>query len=166
MAWVFVELINSPCTIRMKTPTNDMVLKPTVVIVCHIISSSSTNYIYSSMHLHTSVFENSSDHYSDVIMGAMASQISSISIVCSTVCSAVDQRTHKGSASLAFVRGIHRSPVDSPHKGLVTRKRFQFDDIVMMAIVLAWWLILKSIVNSYALPLTNQHDNSHLHGKA
>ena len=46
-------------------------------------------------------------HYSDVIMSAMASQITSVSIVCSTVCS---------DASLAFVRGIHRWPVDSPHK--------------------------------------------------
>ena len=42
----------------------------------------------------------------------------------STVCSGADQRKHQSSASLAFVRGIHRSPVNSPHKGPVTRKCF------------------------------------------
>ena len=57
-------------------------------------------------------------------MGAMASQITSVSIICSTVCSGADQRRHQSSASLAFVRGIHLSQVDSPHKGPVTRKCF------------------------------------------
>ena len=61
-------------------------------------------------------------HYTDVIMGALASQIISLSIVCSTVCSGPDQRKHKSSASLAFVRGIHRWPVNSFHKGPVTGK--------------------------------------------
>ena len=46
-------------------------------------------------------------HYGDVIMGAMASQITSLTIVCSTVYSGADQSKHQ-SASLAFVRGIHR----------------------------------------------------------
>ena len=35
------------------------------------------------------------------------------------------------SASLAFVRGNHRGPVNSPHKGPVTRKMFPFDDVIM-----------------------------------
>ena len=56
------------------------------------------------------------DHYDDVIMGAMASQITSLSIVYSTVYSDADQRKHQSSASLAFVRGIHRGRVNSPHK--------------------------------------------------
>ena len=47
-------------------------------------------------------------HYSDVIMGAMASTITDMSIICSTVASGVDQRKHQSSASPAFVRGIHR----------------------------------------------------------
>ena len=47
-------------------------------------------------------------HYSNVIMGTMASQITSITIVYSTVYSGADQREHQRSASLAFVRGIHR----------------------------------------------------------
>ena len=71
-------------------------------------------------------------HYSDVIMSAMASQITSISIVSPTVCSGADQRKYQSSASLAFVNGIHRYPVDSPHKGPVMQKIFPFDDIVMV----------------------------------
>ena len=70
-------------------------------------------------------------HYSDVIMGSIASQIISLTIVYSTVYSGADQRKHQSSASLAFVRGIHRRPVNSPHKGPVTRKMFPFDDVIM-----------------------------------
>ena len=55
----------------------------------------------------------------------------SVSTVCSTVCSSVDQWKYQNSASLDFVRGIHRSPVDSSHKGLVTRKMFTCDDVIM-----------------------------------
>ena len=61
-------------------------------------------------------------HYNDVIMSAMASQITSLTIVYSSVYSGADQRKHQSSASLAFVRGIHRWPVNSPHKWPVTRK--------------------------------------------
>ena len=50
---------------------------------------------------------------------------------CSTVYSDADQRKHQSSASLAFVRGIHRGPVNSPHKWPVTRKMFPFDDVIM-----------------------------------
>ena len=49
-------------------------------------------------------------------MGAIASQITSLTIVYSTVYSDADQRKHQSSASLAFVRGIHRGPVNFPHK--------------------------------------------------
>ena len=61
-------------------------------------------------------------------MGAMASQITSLTIVYSIVYSGAGQRKHQSSASLAFVQGIHRWPVNSPHKGPVTRKMFPFDD--------------------------------------
>ena len=65
-------------------------------------------------------------HYNDVIMGAIASQITSLtfvySIVYSTVYSDANERKHQSSASLAFVWGIHRWPVNSPHKWPVTRK--------------------------------------------
>ena len=68
-------------------------------------------------------------HYNDVIMGAIASQIISLTIVYSTVYSDADQRKYQSSASLAFVRGIHRWPVNSPHKWPVTRKMFPFHDV-------------------------------------
>ena len=71
-------------------------------------------------------------HYGDVIMGTIASQITSLTIVYSTVYSRADQRKHQTSASLAFVRGIHRGPVNSPHKWPVTRKMFPFDDVIMI----------------------------------
>ena len=45
-----------------------------------------------------------------------------------------DQRIHQSCASLAFVRGIHRWPVNSPPKGPVTRKMFPFDDVIMSSI--------------------------------
>ena len=71
------------------------------------------------------------NHYNDVIMGPIASQITSHTIVYSIVYSDADQRKHQSSASLAFVRGIHRGPVNSPHKWPVTRKMFPFDDAIM-----------------------------------
>ena len=70
-------------------------------------------------------------NYSDVIIVAMASQITSLKIVISTVYSGADQRKCQNSTSLAFVRGMHRWPVNSPHQGPVTRKMFQFDDVIM-----------------------------------
>ena len=70
-------------------------------------------------------------HYGDIIMSAIASQITSLTIVYSTVYSDADQIKHQSSASLAFVRGIHRGPVNSPHKWPVTRKMFPFDDVIM-----------------------------------
>ena len=42
-----------------------------------------------------------------------------------------DQRKHQSSVSLAFVRGIHWWPVNSPHKWPVTQKMFPFDDVIM-----------------------------------
>ena len=61
-------------------------------------------------------------HNSDVIMSVTASQIIDMSLLGSTICSGMDQRKHKRSASLAFVRGIHQWLVDSPHKGPITWK--------------------------------------------
>ena len=64
-------------------------------------------------------------------MGAMASQITRLSIVYSTIYSGADQIKHQSSASLAFVRRIHRWPVNSLHKWPVTQKMFPFDDVIM-----------------------------------
>ena len=74
--------------------------------------------------------------------GAIVSQIISLTIVYSTVYTGADQRKHQNSASLAFVWGIHRGPVNSPHKGPVTRKIFLFDDVIMIAAInhrCNWW---------------------------
>ena len=74
-------------------------------------------------------------HYDDVIMDAMASQITSLTIVYSTVYSDTDQWKHQSSAPLAFVLGIHRGPVNSPQKWPVTRKMSPFDDVII-----SWFL--------------------------
>ena len=71
------------------------------------------------------------NHNNEVIMSTKASKITSITIVYSTVYSGADQRKLQSPASLAFVRGIHRWPVNSPHKWPVTRKKFPFDDVIM-----------------------------------
>ena len=71
-------------------------------------------------------------HYDDVIMTMLASQITSLTVVYSIVYSGVNQRKHQSSASLAFVREIHRGPVNFPHKWPVTRKMFPFDDVIML----------------------------------
>ena len=81
-------------------------------------------------------------------MSAMASQITGVSMVCSTACSGAGQRKHQSSTSLVFVRGIHRSPVNSPHKGPVTRKCFQ--------LMTSSWLIYIVIITFCAsLELTS-----------
>ena len=67
-------------------------------------------------------------------MSPMASHITSLTIVYSIVYSITDRRKHQSSASLAFVRGIHWWPVNSPYKGPVTRKMFPFDNVIMI-----WW---------------------------
>ena len=70
-------------------------------------------------------------HGSDVIMSVMASQITGVSIVHSIVCWGADQRNLQSSTSKVFVRGLHQSPVNPPHRGPVTRKMFPFDDVIM-----------------------------------
>ena len=88
-------------------------------------------------------------------MGAIASQITSLTIVHSIVCSA-DQRKHKSSASLAVVRGIHRGPVNSPHKWPVTRKLFPFDDVIMQSV--QWYgLVQKLMVGDVVVVDTHQN---------
>ena len=64
-------------------------------------------------------------------MSVTASQITSLTIVNSTVYSGTDQRKHQSSTSQAFVRGIHWWPGNSLHKWPVTRKKFPLDDIII-----------------------------------
>ena len=74
-------------------------------------------------------------------MGAMASQITSPKIVYSTVNSGADQSKHQSWVSLAFVWGIHRWPVNSPHKWPVARKMFPFDDVIMMLFSIFFYIL-------------------------
>ena len=108
-------------------------------------------------------FHNFSEHYNDVIIGMISSQITSLTIVFSTVYLDTDQRKHQSSPSLAFVRAIHRRPVNSLHKWPVMRKMFPFDDVIMIIkmLVILWishsyltdvttaelWLLLLSYIN-------------------
>ena len=80
-------------------------------------------------------------HYNDVITGAMAPRIISPMIVNSAVYSGAYQSKHQSSASLGFVRGIHRWPVNSPHKWSVTRKMFPLDDVIMTWAQVTLWLL-------------------------
>ena len=87
-------------------------------------------------------------------MVAIESQITSPTTAYSTVYWDVDQRKHQSSASLASVRGIHRGPVNSPHKWPVTRKMFPFDDVIMY---LFTWLSHYSPFNSCMENISNFH---------
>ena len=73
-------------------------------------------------------------------MDAIASHFT---IVYSTVYSDADQRKHQSSASLAFVWGIHRGPVNLQHKWPVTRKMFPFDDVIMAV----WYREISSVIS-------------------
>ena len=103
---------------------------------CHPIAVNVRKYVQDPFSIYV--------NHIDVIMGAMASQITSLAIVYSTVYSGADQRKHQSSASLAFVRGIHRWPVNSPHKWPVTRKIFPFDDVIMTEQVGQWGKTLQA----------------------
>ena len=89
------------------------------------------NFVTGNIGNKNSDFGQHCSHYGDVIMTAIASQITSLTIVYSTVYLDADQRKHQSSASLAFMQGINRGPVNSPHKWPVTRKMFPFDDVIM-----------------------------------
>ena len=82
----------------------------------------------------------------DVTMSIMASQITSILIICFTVCADADKKKHQSSASLAFVRGIHQWPVNSFHKGPLTPNRCLFADLVMF-LALKWLFVNKAKQN-------------------
>ena len=77
----------------------------------------------------------------DVIIDAMVYQITSLTIAYSTVYSGADQRKHQSSAPVALVRRIHRLPVNSLHKGPVTRTMFPLDDVIMINELSIVWII-------------------------
>ena len=115
-------------------------------------------------------------------MRTIASQITSLTIVYWAVYSRRRWKKHQSSASLAFVRGIHRWPVNSLHKRPVTRKMFPFDDVIMhtnfdrepwchMALLrhnelilqgMAWhkiWCTLQSLIETHV----KQHETKKTH---
>ena len=63
-------------------------------------------------------------HYDDVIMSAIASQITSLTIVYLTVYSGADQRKHQSSTSLTFVWGLHQDRWIPRTKGQLRGKCF------------------------------------------
>ena len=94
-------------------------------------------------------------HYSDDIMGMIASQITSLTIVYSTIYSDADQRKHQSSASLAFVWGIHRGQMASnaenisiwwrhhgtkPSKWYVPWSHHWFSEQVVSVVSLSHWV--------------------------
>ena len=96
-------------------PRCTMAMTPDTMLVSYLWGIPLVN---SSMQCHRRLMANF--HYNDVIMGAIASEITSLAVVYSTVYSGADQRKHQSSASLPFVRGMHRSLLNSPHKVPVT----------------------------------------------
>ena len=72
-------------------------------------------------------------HYSDVIKGAIASQITSLPIVYLIVYSGTSQMKISKLRVTGLCAGNSPSPVNSPHKGPVTRKMFPLDDVIMYA---------------------------------
>ena len=108
-------------------------------------------------------------HYSDVIMGQMASQITGILVVNSTVWSGRDQRKHQSSASLAFVWGVHRWPVNSLLKGPVTRNMFPFGDIIMngtnapVPLKLPWRIWVMICTNLSVILILTKAQQNHIH---
>ena len=87
-------------------------------------------------------------HYIDAIMTTMVSQITSLTVVYSTVYSVADQRKHQSSTSLAFVCGIHRNRWIPPTKGQLRGKGFH--------LMTSSWLCILYITNGImCLVLTN-----------
>ena len=131
--WVF---LNENGRIRIQislkfVPKSPIDNKPALVLTSIYVHLPTYTKFLWTLQLQINTTANNPSHYSDVIMGEMASQITSLTIVYLTVYWDADQRKHQGSSSLAFVRGIHQWPVNSPHNRPVTRKMFPFDDVIM-----------------------------------
>ena len=110
ITWYYIVCNNGKCGIQIRQWTHKVHPRP------HSIGASNGLFLW---------------HCSEVIMSVMVSQITGVSLVHSTVCSGTDQRKYQSSASLAFARGTHWWPVNSPHKGPVTWKMFPFNDVIM-----------------------------------
>ena len=99
------------------------------------------------------------NHYHDVIMSTITSQITSLTVVYSIVYSDADQRKHQSSASLAFVWGIHRGRWIPRTKGqlrgkcfhLMTSSWYQYTLIILLGPLLLTEIIRHSV---YGLEIT------------
>ena len=91
-------------------------------------------------------------HFECVYLIMMTSSNGYIFRVTGPLCRA-DQRQHQSSASLAFVRGIHRWPMDSPHKGPVTGKMFPFDDVIMVKQIFLYFAFGHNIGCQFSLTI-------------
>ena len=147
MRWIFQGadwIISVSCPIlacghRITQPDNNAIVHDNIAIKSHVTQQVHGVYGQRDSLYNVSVHKNdergdlvlTQRHYSYVTMSTMASQITGVLIVYSTVCSRADEWKHQSSASLAFVRGIHRWPVNFPHKGPVTWKIVPFDDVIM-----------------------------------
>ena len=96
------------------------------------------------------------NHYNDVIMSAMASQITGVSIVYLTASWGADQIKHQSFASLAFVRGIHRWQENSPYKGSVTWKMFPLEDVIIKSTLDQLMVWCHQVTNPLLEPILAQ----------
>ena len=97
-------------------------------------------------------------HYNDVIMDTMASQITSLPIINSTVYSRLRSKEHQSSASLAFVWGIHHWLVNSPHKGPVTWQMFPLMTSSWKYSLTWWWPFLFNVFTGRITTLRPQQN--------
>ena len=132
MAWRRLgdKPLSEPMMVRL--PTHICVTRPQWVKPSAGFSRGlTTRWIYMAI-VFLMIYRDANQHYSDVTMSAMGSQINGVSIVYWIVCSGANQTKHQSSASLAFVWEIHRWPVNTARKGSVTRKMFPSDGVIMM----------------------------------
>ena len=122
-------------------------------ILCALIAINILWQAWRWSHFHDFILK----HYSDVITGAMPSQITSFTIVYPSVCSGAYPRKHQSSASLAYVWGINRSPVNSPYNGPVTRKMFPLMTSSWIIVGWYWFTSINSKHLAASSPIISKH---------
>ena len=100
-------------------------------------------------------------HYSDVIMGAIASQITSLTIVYSTVYSGAGQRKPQSSAALAFVRGIHQRYYHTDTKQGQSHNMVQYTRCLSGRNKCIWYNYWSRNAINYAIRSDKGHNNRH-----
>ena len=95
------------------------------------------------------------NHYNDVIMSMIASQIISLAMVYSTVYSDSDQRKHQSTTSLAFVRGIHRDRWIPRTKGQLRGKCFHL-------MTSSWYICISKILLLQRIAKSSNSNSPHI----